>query len=143
MNYAQKEMVYDCIRERDVIVFDINTKLIPNMMYKRVKHEFPEIHKILMILALNDQLTPGDAIVLRARGYTFGVLVTQVELFGAGRDEQELTNQLTIEAIESLVKKLDTKVHYTSGILNRRFAKWERVAWHIGSKKLNWSIYTE
>lgn len=144
INYHKEEMIYDC-KPKDVMVFDVNSLLLFDIdrVARRVKIEFPEVVKLLKIKAVNDQLYPGDAIVIKVRGYTIVSLVTQVNLYGNNKDDNETINMFTINAINEMLSKVNKGSHFISGILNRRNGTWNRVAYHIAQKKLNWSIFTE
>ena len=144
VSYHKEEMIYDC-KPKDVMVLDINSLLLFDIdrVARRVKAEFPEVVRLLRIKAINDLLYPGDAIVIKVRGYTIVSLVTQVDIYGKNKDDDETINMFTINAINDMLTKVDKSSRFVSGILNRRHGKWERIAYHIAQKKLNWSIYTE
>jgi len=149
MKYDKKEMVLDCIRDKSVIVFETDCYLTAlDTISKRIKNEFPEIFKILTIKAINGSLFPGDSIIIKVRGYSIAVLITQERIFGSQKDEPEQIHSLTIDAIKDMLKQLekssaDNKYHFVSGILNRRIKNWKNIESYITRNKLNWSVYTE
>lgn len=143
--YHKEEMVYDCIKGKDVIVFDINIQLLFDLdrVARRIKVEFPEVVKLLRIKAINEQLYPGDSVVIQVRGFTVVALITMADISGPHKDDPETINMFTMQAIDDMLKKVNKSSHFVSGILNRKTSKWDRIAYHITNKKLNWSIYTE
>lgn len=142
MKYEKAEMIYDCVRHRDVIVFDINTKLVPNKVYRRVVSEFPNLHKLLVQLSINNQLKIGSSLVVDMAGYTFAILVTQHTPYGKDRDDGDAINRSTMQALTHLFKR-DLKKTFTSGILNRGHSNWEVLANFIRNRSNEWLIYTE
>lgn len=142
MKYEKAEMIYDCVRHKDIMVFDINTKLVPNKVYKRVKAEFPNLHKLLVQLSVNDQLKMGSSLVVDIGGYTFGILVTQHTPYGNSADDSDVVNKSTMQALTHLFSR-DLDKTFVSGILNRGHSNWEVLANFIRNRTNEWLIYTE
>lgn len=145
IKYHKQEMVYDCKRDKDVIVFDTNKLLIMDVgtINKRIKVEFPEVIKMLTLNAVNDNLFPGEAYVIKVRGFTIVALITQIYISGRDIDDGDTVDMFTTKAIDNMIKKIGSNLHFVSGILNRKVGKWNSVAYHILNKQLNWTVYTE
>jgi len=143
VKYYKNEMVFDCVRGKDIIVFDTNTNVLLDIssVGRRIKVEFPEVVKLLRIKALTNQLHVGQSLVVKIRGYTVVALITQAGLFS--EDPPETVSMMTINAINDMLSKVDKDLHFVSGILNRKLGDWARVAYHISTKRLSWDIYTE
>src|SRR5690606_28540016 len=135
--YSREEMVYDCKKFKDVIVFDTNTSCILelDLVGRRIKHEFPEVLKFLQLYAIKNKLLPGSSFVFDVRGYKIVALITQVKIYGDDIDDFEVVALSTINAIKDMFKKISKDLNFKSGILNRGNKSWNIVEKYIRKQK--------
>lgn len=143
--HKDKEIVCDCIRNRHVIVFDVNLSNTNehDLVSRRVKHQYPVFFEVLQQRIMAGDIHPGSCMIMDIDGMTLVGLVTHIKPYDREFDDRVTVEYNTIKAITEMLTRMDVGREYVSSILGRKYGVWQNVSAHIRNLKLHWSIYPE
>lgn len=129
-----------------LIVIEANLQCIFELSVhqKIFKKAFPKTYKSYVDLCNNNSVYPGDCLFFTEDNYQIAMLVTNENIIGRYKDDIEIGNIYTEEALQILFENVKQKEPIISGIINRYVNTWDHVLKIIKENNYsNWVIYRE